>query len=809
MRPQEEIRLYDHIIRIVLCLLAFIVPLLFTPRNQSILLLKEVFYYMGVFGLFFLWLLKAQVQREFKLSKSSFNLPMILFLWIGILSTAFFSYRQYASIEELARFTVHFLFCLLIANHFKTFRQVLWLLVAVVLSASIATGYGIIQQYFPAYDPVRWGAQVFVSTFGNRDFFAGYLVVVIPLVGALAFVNRTNIKGLIFAILTFLMILCLVLSQARAGWIGFFSQIFILFLVLLFTGTGKLKVIFLHKKILAIIVICLLLGGLALPKVINIKGTTDRFKSIFQTTSGSNLVRVIMWRDSYRAWTDKTDRKQEWVKISPIKNIIIGNGIGTFQLFFPLYRPGEYHHCGVSHNTLHAHNEYLEVLAEEGVLGIIVYLWIFIAFFKEASKAFGKSPTTNEELPKKGKNSEKRSRGQEQERERLILKIIQIGLLLGVFGELVHNIMCVNLRWMPASFQLWLTMGLALANKKIILGEWAAPRQKGSEKPLSLKKVNPSLKIGLILLLIVPYFGISWTVIRYYQADRRLKEGIDNIDMGKWPEAEEKLNKTLELCPYSLSAYYKLAHVYAMVGKNDKSVETYLALTKLAPNYAQVHYNFGVVYGKAGKIDEAIFELKKAINIDNFSADAYNTLAQLYTMKKDYQEALRAYDVFLDMPPKRIDFKANLEGGGEYPSGADYAKIRYGKALLLYQYFQKTDEAIYEIKKAIHLNPDYKDAYYTLAVFYVQKERFDEAIPLLERVVEIDPQNLRAQTLLAQLFERNKQYKQALESWNAVLKVKPDDANARKHSDALTQYLTATGQMKPDTEQEEATDLRR
>ncbi|MBU1616094.1 tetratricopeptide repeat protein, partial [bacterium] len=671
MRPQEEIRLYDNIIRIGLCLLAFTVPLLFTPRNQSILLLKEVFYYIGIFGLFFLWLLKAQVEHKFKLSKSSFNLPLILFLWIGILSAAFFSYRQYASMEELGRFTVHFLFCLLVANHFKTFRQVIWLLAAIVLSASLATGYGIIQQYFPAYDPVRWGAEIFVSTFGNRDFFAGYLVVVIPVVGALAFIYRRDIKGWLLAGLSLLMILCLVLSQARGGWIGFFSEIFIIFLVLLFTG--KLKIIFLHKKILTITVICLLLVGLALPRVINIKSTTDRFKSIFQTTSGSNLVRVIMWRTSYRAWIDKTDRKLEWVKISPIKNIIIGNGIGTFQLFFPLYRPGEYHHCGVSHNTLHAHNEYLEVLSEEGILGILVYLWMFVAFFKETTKAFAKSPATDAQLPKtkKGKRPEKSGKWQEQ--ERLILKILQIGLLLGVLGTLVHNIMCVNLRWMPASFQFWLTIGLALANKKIILGEWIIPQNKKQEKIIPLKKVNPSLKIGLALLLLLPYFGISRTVIRYYQADRRLKEGIDNINMGKWTEAEEKLKKTLELCPYSLSAYYKLAHVYAMVGKNDKAVETYLALTKLAPNYAQVHYNFGVVYGKTGRIDEAITELKKAINIDNFSADAYNTLAQLYIMKKDYQEALRTYDTFLDMPPKRIDFKAHLEGGGEYPTGADYA----------------------------------------------------------------------------------------------------------------------------------------
>ncbi|MBU1486728.1 tetratricopeptide repeat protein [bacterium] len=797
MRPQEEIRLYDHIIRIGLCLLAFIVPLLFTPRNQSILLLKEVFYYMGIFGLFFLWILKAQVQREFKLSKSSLILPLILFLWIGILSAAFFSYRQFASMEELARFTTHILFYLLIANHFKTFKQLIWLLVAVVLSASIATGYGLIQQYFPAYDPVRWGAEIFVSTFGNQNFFAGYLVVVTPVAGALAFVYRHDIRGWLLAGLTPLMILCIILSGTRGAWIGLLSQVFVFSLILLFAG--KLKIFLTHKKVLVGIIICLLLGGLALPKIVDTKGKIDRFKSIFSLTQGSNLVRVVMWRGVGRSLIDKTNRKVEEVKMTPIKNFIIGNGIGTFQLLFPLYRPSEYHHCGVSHNTLHAHNEYLEVLAEEGVLGILVYLWIFIAFFKEAIKVFAKLPVTNDRQPKKGKRPGKRSRGQEQERERLILKILQIGLLLGIFGELVHNIMSVNLRWMPASFQLWLTMGLALANKKIIEGEWAVPRQKKPEKPVSLKTVNPSLRIGLILLLLVPYFGISRTVIKYYQADRRLKEGIDNINMGKWTMAEEKLNKTLELCPYSLSAYYKLAHVYAMTGQNDKSLETYLALTKLAPNYAQVHYNFGVVYGKTGRIDEAISELKKAINIDSFSADAYNTLAQLYTMKKDYGQALETYDSFLDMPPKRIGFKAHLEGGGGYPTGADYAKVRYGKALLLHQYFQKTDEAIQEIKKAIHLNPDYKDAYYTLAVFYVQKEKVDEAIPLLERVVKIDPQNWQAHTLLAQLFERKKSYKEALEMWNAALKIKPDDANVRRHSDALTQNLTATGQIKPDT----------
>jgi len=312
MRPQEEIRLYDHIIRIGLCLLAFIVPLLFTPRNQSILLLKEVFYYMGIFGLFFLWILKAQVQREFKLSKSSLNLPLILFLWIGILSAAFFSYRQFASMEELARFTTHILFYLLIANHFKTFKQLIWLLVAVVLSASIATGYGLIQQYFPAYDPVRWGAEIFVSTFGNQNFFAGYLVVVTPVAGALAFVYRHDIRGWLLAGLTPLMILCIILSGTRGAWIGLLSQVFVFSLILLFAG--KLKIFLTHKKVLVGIIICLLLGGLALPKIVDTKGKIDRFKSIFSLTQGSNLVRVVMWRGVGRSLIDKTNRKVEEVR---------------------------------------------------------------------------------------------------------------------------------------------------------------------------------------------------------------------------------------------------------------------------------------------------------------------------------------------------------------------------------------------------------------------------------------------------------------------------------------------------------------
>lgn len=118
-----------------------------------------------------------------------------------------------------------------------------------------------------------------------------------------------------------------------------------------------------------------------------------------------------MWRGVGRSLIDKTNRKVEGVKMTPIKNFIIGNGIGTFQLIFPLYRPSEYHHCGVSHNTLHAHNEYLEVLAEEGVLGILVYLWIFIAFFKGAAKVFAKLPATNDRQPKK------RVRGQTREAE--------------------------------------------------------------------------------------------------------------------------------------------------------------------------------------------------------------------------------------------------------------------------------------------------------------------------------------------------------------------------------------------------------
>ena len=73
----------------------------------------------------------------------------------------------------------------------------------------------------------------------------------------------------------------------------------------------------------------------------------------------------------------------EWKGAAQVirQNLFVGNGLGTFSIFFPSVQPAEFAKIAVERNEFlrHAHNEYLEIWGELGILGIIVFASILLA----------------------------------------------------------------------------------------------------------------------------------------------------------------------------------------------------------------------------------------------------------------------------------------------------------------------------------------------------------------------------------------------------------------------------------------------
>ena len=155
---------------------------------------------------------------------------------------------------------------------------------------------------------------------------------------------------------------------------------------------------------------------------------------------------------TYRKTLERTDsasfRVFTWLSTWEMINThpFLGTGIGTFYLTYPSWRRPQIFFIEEKHNTEtdHPENEYLEVLYEEGIVGISVFLTLIILILVVGYKniTFLHSNKSTKELP---------------------ILYLQLGVTSAFTAQLVHDSLCVSLRFVSSGVMLWLLIGLTFA----------------------------------------------------------------------------------------------------------------------------------------------------------------------------------------------------------------------------------------------------------------------------------------------------------------------------------------------------------
>ncbi|NWF92730.1 MAG: O-antigen ligase family protein [Syntrophaceae bacterium] len=205
------------------------------------------------------------------------------------------------------------------------------------------------------------------GTFVNRNYFAGYLLMVIPLSLGYFFsrsaVQRSRFmswrhrlssldgKSLLIAFGIVLMILGLLFSASRMGIVSLLLSFSLI--SFLFRESQK------GQKFSKSVV---LIFGLALLWAVWIG--VDAVISRFFTASESFKDRWMFWVNTFQIFKDFP---------------LLGSGLGTFAHIFPTYR--SFHIRGL---ITHAENDFLQLLSEVGVIGVGLLLIVFIFLFLRA-----------------------------------------------------------------------------------------------------------------------------------------------------------------------------------------------------------------------------------------------------------------------------------------------------------------------------------------------------------------------------------------------------------------------------------------
>jgi O-antigen ligase len=277
------------------------------------------------------------------------------------------------TLYELVRYIFYFLFGYLVFKHVNTRKRVQTFVLVLFAGACFQAFYGLAEFFGGTQRILGFQREAYLDsvtgTFINRNHFAGFLEMIFPLsVGYLLarasffsmrrggtfrekvlwFSQERLQKAIIFGIVPVILGMGIFFSRSRTGIFGFFASLFLMFAALSVTGGrrpgsaerahgGARRQGRVIRTVIVAVVFAVILVG--------IKPVIERFS--FSALAGE--VRPVYFRNTV-----------EIIKDFPFA----GTGLGTYLYAYPAYETtfrGEL--------LEHAHNDYLEILAEGGIVG--------------------------------------------------------------------------------------------------------------------------------------------------------------------------------------------------------------------------------------------------------------------------------------------------------------------------------------------------------------------------------------------------------------------------------------------------------
>ncbi len=251
-------------------------------------------------------------------------------------------------------------------------------------------------------------------------------------------------------------------------------------------------------------------------------------------------------------------------------------------------------------------------------------------------------------------------------------------------------------------------------------------------------------------------------------------------------QAAKQADRILGLAPGHPVATLLLGIARRLTGDTAGSIEALEPLTRSQPNWAAVHYEFGRSCGAAGRGEEAIAALRRAMEMQPTMPGAWNSLADELLRAGDEAgaEAVRVQRIELASRDPRLQ-------------GADAAlrQNRFAEAnTMLRQHLQEdpTDvvamhllaivglrldqfvDAGNLLARCLELAPNYAAARHDYALVLDRQMRRGDALREIERALEADPGKPSYRQLQAVLLDRTGEYERAIEVYAGLLDEKPE-----------------------------------
>ena len=314
----------------------------------------------GAGFLFLVYALRLWLTDKEPLVYSALLPPLALFFLI-VLGQWFFraTASSFHTRVELQLVLAYLILLFLAVQAFRTLKDWRGFVWFGMVLGFIVSVFGILQHFtfngkLYWFRTMHYGGIPF-GPYVNRNHFAGFVELIVPLALVPLVLGRVRReRWVVVGLFAILPVAALFLSASRGGIVSFCVQVLLLGYVL-FRSRGM------GKRLLAAAAV--LLAALLIVSWLGVGQILQRFSSL-QALEVTEAKRVAMARGSWHIFLDHP---------------VAGTGLGTLQIVYPAY---ETLYDGKIVN--HSHNDYLEALAETGVLGGLCCAWFLVVLLRKS-----------------------------------------------------------------------------------------------------------------------------------------------------------------------------------------------------------------------------------------------------------------------------------------------------------------------------------------------------------------------------------------------------------------------------------------
>jgi len=421
-RPQEErsqvrYKLYSAKIDAILLYGTFSL-LMFAPlafgavEPWSIFILETGAALLGI-----LWFAKQWLDGEISILWNPLYLPMSVFGALVLVQMIFrISAYPHDTVSDAMLYCAYGMLCFLASQTMIRSSQARKIAIILAAYGAAVAAFALVQGVAPNgklfwLRQPRLGGWIY-GPYVNHNHYAGLMELLVPIPLIISLSRLTQEKARIAAgIAAAIMVGTIFLSGSRGGMLAVFVEL-VIFVAILFRQKTNVRIAIGFAAFFVVLVSLLVwLGG---------KELTHRVTSASAEARGeiSGGMRLSIDRDTVRMFRQRP---------------ILGWGLGTFPVVYPQFR-SFYTNFFVNE----AHNDYLQLLSEMGMLGFGTMVWFLVVLYRQVLRKTAKWPSD-------------------------VSGAVTLACALGTVGILVHSLVDFNLQ-IPANaalFYVFCTMAAA------------------------------------------------------------------------------------------------------------------------------------------------------------------------------------------------------------------------------------------------------------------------------------------------------------------------------------------------------------